>query len=210
MALAFGNAKGSAQKNRADSFEMKTGENRIRMVGDLLARYVYWLKGDNNKSIPVECLSFDRDIEKFTNVEKDWVKEYHPDLKCGWAYVIQAIDPADGKLKIWNLKKKLLEQIMSAAEDLGDPTDPETGWDVVFEKKKTGPLPINVSYELKALRLKVRPLTDEERATIAELKSMDEVFPRPTADSQKEFLEKLRTGSSENVDESVGEEFNVV
>jgi hypothetical protein len=210
MALAFGNAKGSAQKNRADSFEMKTGENRFRMVGDLLARYVYWLKGDNNKSIPVECLSFDRDEEKFTNVEKDWVKEYYPDLKCGWAYVIQGIDPAEpGKLKIWNLKKKLLEQIMSAAEDLGDPTDPETGWDVVFEKKKTGPLPINVSYELKALRLKPRPLTDEERTTIAELKSMDEVFPRPTAESQKEFLDKLKSGSSENVDESVGEEFNV-
>lgn len=209
MALKFGNAKGGAIKDRADAFEMKNGENRIRMVGDLLARYVYWIKGENNKPIPFECLAFDRDQEKFTNVEKDWVKEFYPDLKCSWAYAIQAIDPADGKLKIWNLKKKLLEQIMSAAEDLGDPTDPETGWDVVFDKKKTGPLPINVAYELKVLRCKPRPLTDEEKLILNELKSMDEVLPRPTPDQQKQLLEKINSGASENVDEEVGEEFDV-
>ena len=46
--------------------------------------------------------------EAFTNVEKDWVREYHPELKCGWSYAIQCIH--DGKVKVLNLKKKLLEQ----------------------------------------------------------------------------------------------------
>ena len=210
MALKFNEAAGSAQKNRADSFNMKDGENRFRMVGDLLARYVYWIKGENNKNIPFECLEFSRETEKFGGTgEKDWVKEYFPDQKCSWAYAIAGIDPADGKYKIWNLKKKLLEQIISAAEDLGDPTDPETGWDVVFDKKKTGPLPINVGYDLKVLRCKPRPLTDEERATIAAGKSIDEMLPRPTADQQKELLEKIRNGSTENVDEEINDEFNV-
>lgn len=209
MALGFNQAKGSAQKDRADAFEMKTGENKFRMVGDLLARYVYWIKGENNKNLPFECLAFNRETEKFDNAEKDWVKEYRPDLKCGWSYVIHVIDPSDGKLKLWNAKKKLFEQIKSAAEDLGDPTDPETGWDVVFEKKKTGPLPINVAYELKVLRCKPRPLTDEERALVAEMKPIDEVLKRPTADQQKELLDKLNSGSSENVDEAIGEEFDV-
>lgn len=212
MALKFGDAAGSAVKNRADAFEMKNGENRFRMVGDIVPRYVYWIKGENNKNIPFECLEFDREKERFGGTDqKDWVKEYYPDQKCSWAYVILGVDPADGKVKIWNLKKKLLEQVISAAEDLGDPTNPETGWDVVFEKKKTGPLPINVSYELKVLRCKPRPLTDEERAAVAEAKSIDEMLPRPTPEMQKELLEKIRNGgaSEESVDEEIGDEFAV-
>jgi len=211
MALKFNDAAGGAVKNRADAFEMKNGENRVRMFGDIIARYVYWIKGENNKNIPFECLEFDRDKEKFGTNEKDWVKQFHPDQKCSWAYAILVIDPADGKVKIWNLKKKLLEQIISTAKepDLGDPTDPETGWDIVFEKKKTGPLPINVSYELKSRSLKQRPLTDEEREAVANAKSIEEMLPRPTADQQKELLEKLQSGTAEQVDEEVGDEFNV-
>lgn len=209
MALGFNTVKGTAQKDRADSYEMKNGENRLRLVGDILARYVYWIKGENDKPIPFECLAFNRNSETFDNAEKDWVKEFYPDLKCSWAYAIQAIDPATNELKIWNLKKKLFAAILSAAEDLGDPTDPETGWDVVFEKKKTGPLPINVEYELKVLRCKPRPLTEEERDLLKDLKSMDEVLPRPTADQQKQLLDKLNQGSSENVDEDIGDELEV-
>ena len=211
MALKFNDAAGSAQKNRADAFEMKNGENRVRMFGDLIARYVYWIKGENNKNIPFECLEFDREKEKFGTNEKDWVKEFYPDQKCSWAYAILVIDPADGKVKIWNLKKKLLEQIISTSKepDLGDPTDPETGWDIVFEKKKTGPLPINVSYELKSRALKQRPLTDEEKQAIAEAKAIEEMLPRPTADQQRELLEKLRSGTQEQPDEDIGDEFQV-
>lgn len=212
MALKFGDSAGGAQKSRADAFEPKVGENRVRMFGNLVARYVYWIKGENNKSIPFECLEFDRETEKFGGTgEKDWVKEYHPDLKCGWAYAILVLDPADNKVKIWNLKKKLTESIISLAKDpeLGDPTDLETGWDIVFEKKKTGPLPINVGYELMQRKLKQRPLTDEELELVRNSKTIEEMLPRPTADQQKELLEKLRNGASENIDEEVGEEFNV-
>ena len=69
-----------------------------------------------------------------------------------------------GKVKVVNLKKKLWEQIITAAEDLGDPTDPDTGWDICFKRVKTGPLPYNVEYQLQALKCKPRPLHDEERS----------------------------------------------
>ena len=214
MALKFGDSAGGAQKNRADAFEPKNGENRVRMFGDLLARYVYWIPGENKKNIPFECLEFDRQTEKFGGTgEKDLVKEFHPDLKCGWAYAILVIDPADGKVKIWNMKKKLTESILSLAKDpeLGDPTNPDTGWDIVFEKKKTGPLPINVGYELMQRKLKQRPLTDEERTAVAEAKSIEEMLPRPTADAQKELLEKLQAGGAdtESAEEEIGAEFDV-
>jgi hypothetical protein len=157
----------------------------------------------------LECLSFDRNAEKFNNAEKDWVREYFPDLKCGWSYAVQVIDPTDGKVKVANLKKKLWEQVITAAEDLGDPTDQSTGWDICFKRVKTGPLPYNVEYQLQALKCKPRPLTEVELGSIAELKSMDDVMPRPTADAQKELLDRLRVGSQDNDDEMLDAEFNV-
>ena len=113
------------------------------------------------------------------------------------------------KVKVLNLKKKLWEQVITAAEDLGDPTDPETGWDICFKRVKTGPLAYNVEYQLQALKCKPRPLDDEEKAAIADLKSMDIVMARPTPDAQKELLDRVRKGSDDNVDETLEDEFNV-
>ena len=195
MALKFGDAKGSAQKSSLVQYQYVDGDNSVRMVGDILPIYVYWVTGDNNKNIPMECLAFNRNSETFDNAETDWVRKFHPEKKCGWAYAIQCIH--NGEVKILNLKKKLLEQVMLAADDLGDPTDTETGWDINFKRVKTGPNVYNVEYQLQALKCKVRALDKKEQALIEGLKSMEELLPRPTADSQREFLENVSRGSSE-------------
>jgi len=207
MALSFNKQTGGAQKSSISSFQYKDGDNKMRIVGDILARYVYWITGENGKNIPMECLSFDRNSERFNNVEKDWVREYYPDLKCGWSYATQCID--NGEIKVVNLKKKLWEQIITAAEDLGDPTDPDTGWDICFKRVKTGPLPYNVEYQLQALKCKPRALTEDELTAIAELKSMDDVMSRPTPDAQKELLDRVRNHGEETDDEALDAEFNV-
>src|SRR6056300_1489380 len=207
MALSFNKSKGAAQKSNITTYSYQDGDNSVRLVGDILARYVYWVTGENDKNIPLECLSFDRNEERFNNKEKDWVREYYPDLKCGWSYVMQCID--NGEVKIVNLKKKLWEQILTAAEDLGDPTDADTGWDVKFKRVKTGPLPYNVEYQLQVLKCKPRALEASELALIADLKSMDDVMPRPTPDAQKALLDEIREGSAEEIDESLEDEFNV-
>lgn len=210
MAISFNQSKGSAVKDRADSYNYQDGENRVRLVGDLLQRYVYWIEGENKKNLPFECLAFNRETEKFDNAEIDHVKTFYPDMKCSWAYAIQCIDLKTGELKILNLKKKLMGQILDVADQLElDPTDPDTGFDVVFTKKKTGPLPINVEYTVQQIKCKQRPLTEAEREVIKDLKSMDEVLPRPTADAQKQLLERLQSGSSEEVDEEIADEFKV-
>ena len=207
MALSFNKQTGGAQKSSISSFQYKDGDNKLRIVGDILARYVYWITGENGKNIPMECLSFDRNSERFNNVEKDWVREYYPDLKCGWSYATQCID--NGEIKVVNLKKKLWEQIITAAEDLGDPTDTETGWDICFKRVKTGPLPYNVEYQLQALKCKPRALTEDELTAIADLKSMDDVMSRPTPDAQKELLDRVRNHGEETDDEALDAEFNV-
>ncbi len=207
MAISFNQQKGSAQKSSISTYQYTDGDNKMRICGDILARYVYWIKGENDKNIPLECLSFARDEERFNNKEKDWVREYYPDLKCGWSYATQCID--NGEVKLVNLKKKLWEQIITAAEDLGDPTDPKTGWDIIFKRVKTGPLPYNVEYQLQALKCKTRALTDDELELFQGIKSMDDVMPRPTADAQKELLDRIRQATTSEVDDTLEDEFKV-
>ena len=198
MAISFKNTKGKAQSNKVESYEYKDGENVVRLVGGVLPRYIYWLKGSNNKDIPVECLAFSRDKEKFDNLQKDHVPDFFPDLKCSWSYTVNCIDPKDGKVKALNLKKKLFEQILTAAEDLGDPTDFDNGWDVVFKRVKTGPLAYNVEYQLQVLRCKTRALSEAERELVGAAKSIDEKYVRPTEDEVLALLTKITTNSEDD------------
>ena len=208
MALAFGNTKGKAIKNSHEAYTYKDGENTVRLVGGILPRYVYWVKGTNNKDIPIECLAFSREKEKFDNLEVDFVQSYFPDKKCSWSYSINCIDPTDGKVKVLNLKKKLFEQIMSAAEDLGDPTQEDTGWDIVFKRAKTGPLAFNVEYTLSVLRCKRRSLSEAERAAVAAAIDIDAKFIRPTAEEVKALCEKIQSGASDDTTAAEGEAVN--
>jgi len=202
MAIAFSSTKGKAQSKKVEAYEYKDGENIVRLVGGVLPRYVYRLKGTNNKDIPVECLAFDREQEKFNNLEVDHVNSFYPDLRCQWSYVINCIDPKDGRIKVINLKKKLFEQIMTAAEDLGDPTDPETGWAINFKRVKTGPLAFNVEYTLQVLRCKKSALTDEEKALVAEMQTIDAKYPRPTPDEVLALLNKIKNGNSDEAQDA--------
>lgn len=210
MAIKFGDVAGKAKKG-ANQYVFKDGENSIRLFGDVVPRYVYWVKGKNGKDIPMECLSFDRNKEKFTNVEKDWVREYFPELKCSWAYVVQGFDTNEKKPVVVNLKKKLFEQILNAAGDgLGDPTDAETGWDVVFKKQKTGALAFNVEYTLSVLKCKNRALSSEELEIVGSAASIDELVPRLSADEQKKFLEENILGEGGTSGEEVPSELEEV
>jgi hypothetical protein len=202
MALSFKQTKGKAVTNKVETYEYKDGENTVRLIGGVLPRYIYWIKGTNNKDIPVECLAFSREKEKFDNMEKDHVPDFYPELKCSWSYSINCIDPKDGKVKALNLKKKLFEQILTAAEDLGDPTDYDTGWDVVFKRTKTGPLAFNVEYTLQVLRCKPRALSADEKAAADAAVSIDEKFPRPKAEEVLALLEKVNSGGEDEGTES--------
>ena len=214
--MKFTESAGGAKKTGLDYFKLEMGENKCRMVGDLLARYCYWKKLKEN-NIPVECLGFDRKKERFTNTEKDWFKEYFPfkdngdKNNCVWSYAIQVIDPKDNKLKLFGLKKKLFDQIMDLAKEIGDPTNTETGWDLIFEKKKTGPNRFNIEYKLKDRVIEVRALSEEELELIKDIKTIDELIPRPTPDEQHAFIKSAwLEGQKEepNVDPAATDSFD--
>lgn len=193
MAMNFNDVNGEAKKTKVDYFKFKDGKNSFRMIGEILPRYVYWKKTpDGSKNMSIECLGFDRELEKFTNITKDWFQHYFPEEKCSWSYLVQVIDPSDGKIKVLGLKKKLFGHIISMAKDhLGDPTDPENGWMVVVNRTKTGPLTFNVEYTLDQLSCKKHELDSEMLEKVAELKTMEELFPIQSPEEQKAFIEKI-------------------
>lgn len=195
MALKFTQTKGKAAKS-VDALEIKDNDNVVRLVGDVLARYVYWLKTADGKNVAIECLAFDRGLEKFDNRQPDPVREAMPAQKCSWAYAVQCITKPgtdEAAIKTFNLKKKLFQQILTAAEDLGDPTDPETGWDVYFKKQKTGSHAFEVEYTLQVIKCGngKRALTELERKLVSEMKPIDEVYPRPTVEQVTQQLAAL-------------------
>ena len=98
---------------------------------------------------------------------------------------------------------------MIAAEDLGDPTDFDSGWDLCFKRVKTGPLAYNVEYQLQVLKCKARALSAKEKEAVVDLKSMDDVMSRPTPDAQKELLDSIRKSSVSEIDETIEDEFDV-
>lgn len=211
MALSFNKVKGQApQKEKTPSYKMVMGENKVRIYGGVLARYIYWVPNRDGKKSPVECLAFNRETEEFDNAEKDWVKDYYPDAKPEWAYASICIDLSSDnpQVCIFNHKRKLFGTITDMVEDLGDPSDPETGWDLVFSRDKNGPKVYNVEYTVKQLRCKTRALTEEERALFEASPSIDEILKRPAAEDIKNYLDELRGGSAnEDIDDEIPEDF---
>lgn len=191
MSVSFEKANGSAIKG-ADAYKITEGVNIVRLVGNVLPRYVYWFG-----KTPIECLAFDRDLEKFDNSISDPVRERFPDRKCSWNYAINCVvnmgtkENPDYKVKVFNLKKKLYEQIKLAAEDLGNPTDTAKGWDIVFKKEVTGSGRFDVAYSLMPLRCKPRALTPEELTVIEESSNIDEVCPRPSKQAVEKQIEDI-------------------
>lgn len=207
MAIAFNKTAGGAKKSDVKYYEYVNGDNKVRLIGDILPRYVYWVKTADGKNMPFECLAFNRETETFDYAEIDHVQKFFPDLKCGWAYSGLCIDK--GEIKVITFKKKLFQQIMTAAEDLGDPTDPNTGFACYFKKVKTGPHAYNVEYQLQVLKCKPEPLTDEEKELVANSKTIDDMLPRETPESQFKRLKKIMEGlagastEEEEVDEDI-------
>lgn len=209
--LSFGSVKGSAAKGKAEQYKYVDGDNSIRLFGNILPRYVYWIKGTNGKNLPFECLEFNRATETFDKAEKDYVKEYFPDLKCSWSYSMMGLDSGN-KPVVFNFKKKLFDAVMANLDDLGDPTDPNTGWVLKFQKKKTGPMPINVEYTLQTVKClnSKGPLRPEEQEAISKSKTIEELLVRATPQAQKDLLEKIINGDVETIDDSVEAELNVI
>ena len=193
--VAWGAAKGKEVAGNKlpdiERFTFNIGDNKIRLVGPILCRFVYWVLTTEGRRMPYECLSFDRATETFTD-EKDPFKELDSAVfsdKPSFAYVCNVIDRNDGKMKLFDLKATVYSQIVDYAQDpeYGDPSHEETGYDLNVKKEKTGSQPQNVRYTVMPARGS-SPLTEAEKG----LKQfdLDNILKRDTYDEQKAKLIK--------------------
>jgi hypothetical protein len=54
MGIKFTSSAGGAKKSSLEQYAYKNGDNCVRLFGDLLPRYIYWVKGENDKNIPMD------------------------------------------------------------------------------------------------------------------------------------------------------------
>ena len=231
MALNFSEVNGSALKG-GTFFKWTPGLNTFRMVGGILPRYMYWVTGTDKKNHPFECLGFDRDQERFTNVEMDWVQKLVQIKKdgemvpaqCAWSYTCLAFDRDDGKLKVMPLKKKMTEAIIASAAKLGDPTSIDNGYNIIVDRVSTGSQAFNVEYRLDVLAMadsnNKSALTADELAAVEESPDITALTPRESVTDQKTRLYSIlgltegsvesviETSTEDNIDESAVADFD--
>lgn len=210
MAIKFTDLQGKASKAGPERFKPQEGRNQFRIIGSVVPGYKYWLKTKDGTSVPMDCLSFNRETEQFDNKLRDVVREYFPEKKCSWAYQSFVIDRSDGKVKLFDHKKRLFESILDAAKKkLGDPTDPENGWDIIFTRKKTGPQAYNVEYTLETFELENSPLSDEDLSAIEEAGKIEDLVKLPTPEEQEQFIKNYILGDEkEEAPDSVAAELD--
>lgn len=183
---------GSSSRKEIERINLGVGDTKLRLVGEVLPRYVYWVVTTEGKKMPVECLRFDRQKETFNDSIKDPMKEIDEEIyaeKPQFSYVCNVIDRSDGKVKIFDLRSTIYKQIVDYATnpDYGNPADDAAGYDITIKKEKTGPLPQNVKYSIIPARNN-SSLTEAEKKL--ELFELDKIYKRQTYEEQKEWLLK--------------------
>lgn len=196
MAVSWGDSKGPVGGGSSKDIErLKIDkEVKIRLVGKVEPRYVYWVTTTEGKKHPVECLQFNRETESFNESSRDPIAEL-PDTiygggqneKAQFSYICNVIDRADGKIKLFDLRRTIYTQIIEFARnpDFGNPADEVTGYDITVKKEKTGPLPQNVKYVCMPGRNNT-PLTNEEKEL--ELFDLEKLYKRHTYEEIKQWL----------------------
>jgi hypothetical protein len=191
--VTWNEAKGKTKNDNQTRREIERidlkGDIKIRLVGPVMPRYVYWIVTKDSKKMPVECLSFNRETESFDG-SSDPFKEIDPEVyadKPQFAYVCNVIDRKDKKVKLLDLRATIYGQIADYAKnpEYGNPADELTGYDISIKREKTGPLPQNVKYSIIPARSST-PLSKEDKEL--ELYELDKIFKRQTYDEQKKWL----------------------
>jgi len=192
--VSWDKAKGATgsntQRREVQRLSLNIGDTKVRLVGDVLPRYVYWVVTNEGKKMPVECLRFNRNTETFDDSQPDPFKELDEAIfaeKPQFAYVCNVLDRGDNSIKLFDLRSTIYRQIVDYASnpEYGNPADLETGYDITIKKEKTGPLPQNVKYTCIPARNSVALSAAEQEM---ELFDLNRIYKRQSYDEQKQWL----------------------
>lgn len=216
--LGWGEATGGAKSSAVNYMKFKNGDQQVRIVSGVLARYDYWIPNKDGKNVPFENLSFDRLEERFIKGSEDPVAELglmekDPEnkgqmrrIRSKRAYKCMVINRETGKLEAMDLKKSIFDGIVATMGELGvkDPTE------IDFVIKRTGDQWYEVKYEINQIKtMKLQAQASELHANDAELiesmKPLDELFPRTNPNEQRKALTAWMNGSADSAGTSGGD-----
>jgi len=168
------------------SKECENGPIRLRLVGDVHPAFRYWVNTVEGKTRTVITPYFNPETEEWE--QGDPLQGYN-DARREFFYSINCIDRATNTMRILIFKKTIYQFIYSIATDpdYGNPADPDSGYDIVISKEKTGPLPMNVKYAVLPGR-NTTALTAEEKAM--ELFDLDTVYAPMSKDAYLDWIQK--------------------
>lgn len=122
--VAWDKAKGKQNKGsdgerrEIKRLQLGIGDTKIRLLGNLMPRYVYWVVTKEGRKMPVECLQFDRETESFNNSAQDPFNEIDDEVyneKASFAYVCNVLDRSDNQVKLIDLRATIYQQIVDYA-----------------------------------------------------------------------------------------------
>lgn len=140
QAMNWGDTKGEATSNRVTYMKVSKGRNQIRIVGNILRRYIYWVQNSEGAKLPFENLDFNRDTEMFTNGGLNPIKEaglqsttFKGDLEFDKetgqpkpigskkAYLVPVVNRATNAIEYMELKKGIFDGVNEVMAKLNDP-----------------------------------------------------------------------------------------
>ena len=88
-------ASGNQNKLREiERLSMSIGDTKVRLVGEVMPRYCYWVVTTEGKKMPVECLQFNRQTESFDNSAQDPFKEIDEAIFADKVVLPTPVNPA--------------------------------------------------------------------------------------------------------------------
>ena len=131
--IAKSMSKLSSSAKNSKYIDFKNNPNaQVRLIGKPYAYWIYWARSKSGRQVGV--MTNDPGQDRF-GLE-------NPQIKAIQRWGINAIDRADGGIKILNASKSLISSISTLAKTIGaDPGDEKNGFDIRIKKTQVGNFP---------------------------------------------------------------------
>lgn len=224
----FLNTKGEAQLNNVAFSKFGMGSTQVRLIGDILPGYCYWLKNSSGKDKKVDNLAFNPSTERWDSGQADVVKEFGfteknekgetVPMKSKRNYQIQIINRTSGKLEVMSLSKGMFDSIVAYCRDTGvtDVGSLELFIDKTGDQARWNSIRYNLN-QVKTMQFNSQPAKVEEARAkdeelLKDLKDIREIFPRVSPDELRtqiqNFLDAKPEAKVDTPDSSANEALN--
>lgn len=203
----FLNTKGEAQLNNVAFSKFGMGSTQVRLIGDILPGYCYWLKNSSGKDKKVDNLAFNPSTERWDSGQADVVKEFGfteknekgetVPMKSKRNYQIQIINRASGKLEVMSLSKSMFDSIVAYCRDTGvsDVGSLELFIEKTGDQARWSSIRYNLN-QVKTMQFNSQPAKVEEARAkdeelLKDLKDIREIFPRVSPDELRTQIQNF-------------------